>query len=655
MMPAWERPIRIPESIEITHTDPVFAIAGKTGIWRVPFKLPKDIPAKSVLKLQLWGGRNNKGAFSGVQIDNPKAEGFIAAELEDGMRMPIKTGTVAGTYDIILSDRVLKKGQYLTVLLGGNEKGGEGITPANSRLLNKFFVLYNSPVKEAEIPDWALIRSAPITKETKLPDVWTKENEDLIVAVCTMHILGDKIDHVRAYAPATSRPGKTFHILVRPEDKYGNLSSQEMGDIRLSVNGKTLEPEIEKVPDSTCVRLKISLCTEGSYRINVRDENSGCEAISNPIICSATVQPVYWGMIHGHTEMSDGLGSLDYYFNQLKNECMLDFAASGDHDHLWETSNEYWGTICKAVKRWHKPHEFIALLGYEWAKWRKNGDGDRNVYYLNDDRPMYRSDDGEFPSPPDLFKALTQNREKAIIIPHHTGHGGNFCDWKDHSAEYERLVEIFQVRGSYECSEQDGNPVPEKDDNCLPYPTGYVQNALAMGWRVGFTAGGDDHSGQWGTEFLFSSGKAYYKQGLMSVEASEKTREAIFEAMYSRRVVATSGARMLLTYHLNGNPMGSELSLRNIPDLAALRKISIEFHGTAEVDRIDIIRNNKVVHSVPGNNAKDLSISWEDSEPIDDIWLPSTKFCANSFAFYYVRVVQQDREVAWASPIWIDP
>lgn len=640
-MPMWARPIRIPESIEITHTAPVFAIAGETGIWRVPFKLSKDVPARSVLKLQLWGGRNNKGAFTDAQIEHPEAEGYIATELEDGTRVSMQAGAgnLPGTYVLALPDCGLKKGQSLTILLGGQAKGGAGIKVCKEHIFNKFFVLYSVPV------------NGP-----KLPNVWTKEMEDQIVAVCTMHILGGKIDRIRAYAPATTRPRKAFHIIVRPEDEFGNLSHQEMGNISISVNGETLEAEIERVPDSICLRIKISLCTEGIYRIQVREINSGCETMANPTICSDDrAQPVYWGMIHGHTEMSDGTGKIDHYFHQLKNEVMLDFAASGDHDHLWETSDEFWEMTCKAVKRWHKPHEFVTFLGYEWAKWRRNGDGDRNVYYLDDDRPMYRSDDGKYPSPPDLFNTLTQNKEKAIVIPHHTGHGGNFCDWKDHSSEYERLVEMFQIRGSYECSEQDGNPVPEKADNCLPYPNGYVQNALALGWRVGFTAGGDDHQGHWGTEFRFLWGKTGYKQGLMSVEAREKTREAIFEAMYNRRVVATTGARMLLTYHLNGNPMGSELSLKNIPGLAALRKFSVKFHGTAVVDRIDIIRNNSVVYSASGTGLKDLSVSWEDNDPIDDIWLPAAKFCDNSFVFYYVRVVQQNGEAAWASPIWIDP
>jgi len=51
----------------------------------------------------------------------------------------------------------------------------------------------------------------------------------------------------------------------------------------------------------------------------------------------------------------------------------------------------------------------------------------------------------------------------------------------------------------------------------------------------------------------------------------------------------------------------------------------------------------------------DIAAVWEDREPMAAVWLPAAAFCSHPFAFYYVRAVQQDGEVAWASPIWIDP
>jgi Protein of unknown function (DUF3604) len=641
-IPPWTRPIRIPQPLEITHTAPPFAIAGKTASWRVPFKLSKDVPGEADLRVQLWGGRNNKGVFYGAQIEKPGADGYIAAELEDGTQLSMQASECDGTYALSLPAGGLRKGQTLTLVLGDRSAGGAGITASRDHVFNKFFVLYVLPASGTgdRPPPWAGGLA------------WAGGAENQIVSACTMHILGGNVDRLRVYAPSTVRPGQTFHVLIRPEDELGNLSSQNIGALSLAANGVPLAPTVERIPDSTCMRAALSLSAEGVHRLRVFETSSGIAAVTNPVVCSRTALPTYWGMIHGHTEMSDGTGALNHYFHQLKNEVMLDFVAPGDHDHLWETPDAYWRTTCEAVRRWHVPGEFVTFLGYEWAKWRRNGDGDRNVYYFDDDRPLYRSDDGEYATPPELFAALRESNEKAIIIPHHTGHGGNFCDWKDHSPEHERLAEIYQIRGSYECAEEDDNPVPEKGVNCPPYPDGYVRNALALGWRVGFTAGGDDHLGHWGTEYRFETG---YKQGLMSVQAAERTRGAIFEAMYGRRTVATTGARVLLSYDVGGKPMGCELSVTRNPELAFSRKVSIEFHGTAPVQRIDIVRNNHVVHSTPSDGEMDVNIVWEDTEPVGKTWLPPTKFCEHPFTFYYVRAVQTDGEVAWASPVWIDP
>ncbi|MCX7886396.1 MAG: DUF3604 domain-containing protein [Verrucomicrobiae bacterium] len=636
-VPAWRRPIRIPEEIPLTRAEPPVAVAGEMVTLRLPLQLARDVPPDATLKLQLWGGRNNKGTFPGAQVRDPKADGYVSARADDGTPIAMRPDKQAGTFVLQVPPNGLRKGQTINVILGDRSGGSSGIRVQNGRLLNKFFVLYavGRREKEPQLPQWAG------------SSVWGPDTWQLMVAACTMHILGGKIERLRVYVPASTRPAQPFPVLVRPEDKFGNLSSEPIRSVSVLLNGKPLPAQIEKVPDSTCLRAIVSLPQEGVFRLTVREDGSGIEAESNPTRCSNDGSLVCWGIIHCHTELSDGTGSIDQYFHQVKNEVLLDFAASSDHDHLFETPDGFWEITQQAVKRWNKPPEFVAFLGYEWAKWRRNGDGDRNVYFLEGDRPMYRSDDGHYATPPELFGALRKANEGALVIVHHPAHGGNFCDWKDHDPEYEKLVEIYQNRGSYECAPKEGNTHPERPGKTEPFPTGYVRNALALGWRVGFAGGGDDHAGHWGTEFLFGA----YKQGLMSVEANERSRAAIFEAMRNRRVVATTGKRMLLTYTLNGHPFGTELLAKDNPR----RKLQVEFHGTAPVKQIDIIRNNRVVHSHPGNGQMDIRFMWEDTEPIQKTWLPPAKFCPRPFTFYYVRVTQTDGEVAWASPTWIDP
>lgn len=635
-MPAWDRPIRIPGGVPLEHTDPPFAVAGEKGTWRVPLRLGRDVPADAVLKLETAASRSNRPAFVGEQVTQADADGYLALWGGDGRRLGLSPDRQPGRYLVGVPEAGLRAGETLTLMLGDRSGGGGGLTMPALRALDKFVLLYVA------------------TGVDDRPGVWNWANDHQIVAACSLHILGGPIDHLRAYAPPQARPGEAFEVLVRPEDEFDNLSHELLEGAEVWLDGQTLDAAAEPVAESSCLRLRVALPREGVHRLRIVGGPGAWQTVTNPVACAAQEpeRSVFWGMIHGHTEMSDGRESLDRYFHQIRHEAALDFGATADHDHLYETSDDMWRGACRAVKKWHEPGEFVVFLGYEWAKWRQNGDGDRNVYYFHDDRPMFRSDDGEHPTPPDLFRALRD--EKALIIPHHTGHSGNFCDWKDHDPVRERLVEVYQIRGSYECAEADGNPLPEHYDK-PPFERGYVRNALAVGWRVGFTAGGDDHMGHAGTEFPIEVGHTCYKAGLMAVLAEARTREAIWRALWNRRVIATSGPRILLDYALDGHPMGAELSVTAEPDLASRRRLRIRCHGTAPLERIDIIRNNEVVHSRRPEGELDCEFAWEDSAPLDGLWMPPAEFCDHPFCFYYVRVLQRDGEMAWASPVWIEP
>jgi hypothetical protein len=120
----------------------------------------------------------------------------------------------------------------------------------------------------------------------------------------------------------------------------------------------------------------------------------------------------------------------------------------------------------------------------------------------------------------------------------------------------------------------------------------------------------------------------------MAVYAPELTREALWEAMWARRVYATTGERILVDLRADGKMMGGELKSDMPPGVVA------QVAGTAPLHQVELIRNGQVVKT-QGTSDLDLELSWRDT---------NLERC-----YYYLRVTQADGEMAWSSPIWVNP
>ena len=86
------------------------------------------------------------------------------------------------------------------------------------------------------------------------------------------------------------------------------------------------------------------------------------------------------------------------------------------------------------------------------------------------------------------------------------------------------------------------------------------------------------------------------------------------------------------------------------------RHIEARIFGTDPVQRIELIRNNRVIDSVTmkqdfKNDDLVFEYRFDDSTPLEEFYLtPDTK---QPFAFYYLRLRQGDGTMAWASPVWL--
>ena len=123
--------------------------------------------------------------------------------------------------------------------------------------------------------------------------------------------------------------------------------------------------------------------------------------------------------------------------------------------------------------------------------------------------------------------------------------------------------------------------------------------------------------------------------GLTAVYAAENSREAVFDALLTRRCYAATD-RIYLDFQVNNQPMGSELHLRE------LRVIKARAAGTFPFAQVELIKNNTVIHST-AQGALETEFEYVDK----------TEICPNDY--YYLRITQKDGSMAWSSPVWVNP
>ena len=83
--------------------------------------------------------------------------------------------------------------------------------------------------------------------------------------------------------------------------------------------------------------------------------------------------------------------------------------------------------------------------------------------------------------------------------------------------------------------------------------------------------------------------------------------------------------------------MGETISVQTPP-----KRMNVRVHGTAPLAKVVVVKNNQDWHVVekPG---------WECAFTLDQLDMPQDRA-----DWYYVRVTQEDGEMAWSSPIWIE-
>jgi hypothetical protein len=460
----------------------------------------------------------------------------------------------------------------------------------------------------------------------------------------TVEVIGSHARALRLVIPSAIEPGEPFGAHLTAMDLKGmNPASGYSGQVeirdeqgeslvagRIRFDGQKRAVGRFRVPPQK---------VDGVLFLTAVDRGNAMMCRSNP--CLVGGDRVYFGDLHGQNYVGQGTGDMDEYYRWARDVECLDFCAWAGYEYRTPLDGDKWRRrVLEVANRHHEDGKFVVLQAFEFS----GHGGHRNVYTPGDDLPLHGAPLGRaaadteialgerVPSgarPERLWQAL--EGAEAITIPHHP----KFLGGQDWSYRNDAMQPVVEICSQWGVSEEGG---PRS-----------VQTALLMGHRFGFIGGTDTHKGQPGHgPHGLDEGN-----GLAGVYAADLARRGIFDAIVARRCYATDGARILLDYELTVGErtlkMGQEGALSEGP-----RRLSIRVAACETVARVEVLRNCEVVHTLtPGGRSARLK--WVDTDDLTAHLIRETPFGDRPFAFYYIRVTQEDGRRAWGSPIWLNP
>ena len=551
---------------EIDPAAPI--VAGSVGTWRITYHVGRyGVDDGGVVKFA-W---RDVSDWAAPQFENPSAPEYATvsttgpASLRASFEKQryIRPWRLCVTVDVF--DDSLSEGDSITLTLGDTSGGSPG---SRAQTFCKEAFEFRVAV------DWCGTWVYTEVESPKIP------------------IVSGVAHRLVVLGTSETTPNEEGWVGVKAEDLWGNPSTGYNGTVKIDAGGLTGLPETYQFqPTDRGVRRfeGVKAPKAGIYRVEATDSESGSVAEGNPLHCvenRGTHQP-FWGDLHGQSEETVGTNPVSSYFRFAREAALVDFAGHQGND--FQITKAVWQEIKAQANTQYDPGRFVTFVGYEWSANTPLG-GDHNVYYPGEDGPLHRSSHVLIPDKSDIDTDCTHVTElyatlrgkDVLLLPHV---GGRYANLNWHDPELEPLVEVYSEWGEFEW---------------------FLREALEKGYRVGFTAGSDDHKGRPGAAPPGSGSFGVYG-GLTCIYATELTRAGLWEALKARRCYGTTGARILLDVTADGKPMGSALQANEPPEIA------VKVIGTAPIERVDIFRGLEQIYTFPGatERAEDqIRVAW---------------------------------------------
>jgi Protein of unknown function (DUF3604) len=616
---------------------PDFSVAGMAGTWTVTFTAgPGGLGTGGSIRIELPTGWSD-ARFSEPQFTKPAAAHYttirtssktakLYRHLENYLPLEEKRHWFRRVIYVGVQEGEIAPGETITVVYG-DTAGGKNPGSLGPRFVNDGIVV----VVSDQDGDGQGKRLAE-----------------------TPHLVTRAADPVEMQLIAASQAvvGRPVEVQINITDRFGNLVTDYAGEVRLSAAQGQVRPDRARFAKGS---LRVEVIPEriGFLRIEARGEEKFGTPLSNPInvVTSQEKTSLYWGDIHSHSGISED-GSGGDPFPYARDVSRLDFYSLTDHlnvrgealNNMGKVGNDYgegvlpneWKWTREQVDRYYRPGRFVTLLAFEYTliwPW-----GHHNVYYRDNKRDYFIGD--KVPTTEALWAALDE--KGTFTIPHHTGIDWNdggvtsaAVEWRTRNDRMRPSIEVYSVHGQSEMYDSTSKISYEISGRIPIDGPHYARDGWLRGHRMAVIASSDNHTSQ--------PGQRHY--GLAAVRAPGLTREAIFDALRSRRSYGTTGERIWMEFKVEDHDMGEEFQSR-----ASQPKITFRVAGTDTVDFVEVVKLDLV-----GKKYERLGVLNPGSQDCDGaFWDKSFK----NDSMYYLRLRQQkpvrDREVwAWSSPVWV--
>jgi hypothetical protein len=496
-----------------------------------------------------------------LQMDDPAALNYVTAKTSTGVDVKLTFSPLGHSVrpwyqalTVTVSKGCLREGDTITVTLGDTAGGSPGL-----RLQSMCETAFM----------WKV-----------LADVCATGQFVPIAASPTIRIVPGPPAVWKAVLPTLRRPGDTFRLGLKAEDRYGNPSDKVDATVRLipsrPVGG--LPETVTLAPgDRAAVIDGLTAEAGDPLTITVCDQTGAVLCVTNPLRIQEGARG-YWGDMHGQSGESVGINTAREYFVFARDLAFLDATSHQAND--FQINGAFWAHINDLTAEFHEDGRFLTLPGYEWSGNTGVG-GDRNVYFRSEGRTIRRSSHAliadrseihtDAPTARDLFDAL--QGEDCVVYAHIGGRPADVA--YAHDERLETAMEIHSAWGTFEW---------------------LMDDCFRQGYRVGVVANSDGHKGRPGASYPGTSDFGAYG-GLTCFLMDSLDRDAVFDCLRTRRHYATTGDRIHLDVSVAVD--GRTLAMGDIAETGAdAAAVSVTAHARAPIERIDILRGMETAATV---------------------------------------------------------